>query len=137
MDLVDKLQKASEKQQREASLVACRFGLLKAELEAPFVDAALETIRSGQSLSIEQKAKLKEYAAQLDETYFQLQAASDEGRVSRIEYLKTFAQARAVSALIFAGDGDALKAAAEAIYEAAATGEDPVELISQIEAVLK
>jgi hypothetical protein len=82
------------------------------------------------------KAELDAFAARLDDHYLDLRDATDEGRATIEDYMPPFRQARAVSALSFAGDESALDAAMEAIYAAAATTENKDELGALIESAL-
>ena len=75
--------------------------------------------------------------AQLDDEYFQLQEAEEEGQASSEDYMRVFGQARAVAAVAFAGGDDPFEAATEAIYEAAATTDNQGDLVAQIEEALK
>ena len=134
--LKDRLQRASAAQQRTASLTACEFAIRRAEVQHPLVEQALVKIRAGSILTSKEKADLDSLVEQLDEEYFALQEAAAEGRASSDAYLRPFGQARAVSALSFAGEEDAFRAASEAIYEASATTDDADELVALVQSVL-
>lgn len=136
-DLAAKLQRASAAKQRAASLAACEFAVAHARVEHPLIDKALKTLREGGVLLPEDKAELDALAAQLDEDYFALQEAAEEGQASTEDYMRVFAQARAVAALSCAGDEDALQAATDAIYEAAAKTDDKEGLVARILGVLE
>jgi hypothetical protein len=136
-DLADKLRRASSAKQRAASLAASKFAIARAEVEHPLVEKALEKVRTAGVLTPKEKAELDALAAQLDEEYFALQEAAEEGRASTDDYMRLFGQARAVAALAFAGGEDALQAATEAIYEAAATTDDKEELAALIQSALQ
>jgi hypothetical protein len=135
-DLVEKLRHSAASKQRAAALAACRFAVSKADVAQVAAAEALETIQKSGTLSGQQKAALDALVAQLDEEYFQLQEAAEEGRASTDDYLKVFGQARAVAALTFAGGDDPFDAATEAIYEATATTDDQEELLTLVEAEL-
>jgi hypothetical protein len=136
-DVADKLQRASAAKQRAASLAACEFAVAHTRVEHRLVDEALRTLRAAGVLTPNEKAELDALAAQLDEDYFALQEAAEEGQASTEDYLAMFAKARAVAALACAGDENALQAATEAIYEAAATADDKDGLLACILAVLE
>ena len=136
-DLAGKLQWASAAKQRAACLAACEFAVGQAKIEHPLVDRALKKLRSAGVLLPAEKDELDALAAQLDEDYFDLQEAAEEGRASTQDYLAVFAKARAVAALSCAGDEDTLRAATEAVYEAAATTDDKEGLVARILAVLE
>jgi hypothetical protein len=136
-DLAGKLKRASAANQRAVSLAACEFAVAHAKVEHPLVENALKTLRAGGVLLPEDKVDLDTLAVQLDEDYFALQEAAEEGSASTEEYLKVFGQSRAVAALACAADEDALRAATEAIYEAAATTDDKEALLSRILPVLE
>jgi uncharacterized protein YigA (DUF484 family) len=120
-ELAAKLRLATPTQQRAASLVACQFALQAAPIEASIVSEALEQLRQQGELSQQRIAELSDLVAQLDEKYFDLQDKAKDNASLQAEMLRLFGQARAVSALSFAGGRDALAAAMEAIYEASAT----------------
>jgi hypothetical protein len=138
-DLVDKLRRASTAKQRAASLVASEFAISHSRVEHPLVLKALEKVRRTGVLTPKEKTEVDKLAAQLDEEYFDLQEAAEQGRGSEEEYLRMFAKARAVAAVSFAGNEDAFQGAAESIYEAAATiiGENKGDLFALVESVLK
>lgn len=136
-DLAVKMQRASAAKQRAASLAACEFAISHAKVEHPLVKQALKKVRAAGVLTPKEKAELDALAAQLDEEYFALQEAAEEGQASSEDYMRVFGQARAVAALAFAGGEDAFQAATEAIYEAAATTDDKEELSARILSVLE
>jgi hypothetical protein len=86
--------------------------------------------------SLKEKADLDALIVQLDDEYFGLQEAAEEGRANTADYLRLFGQARAVAALAFAGGEDAFQAATESIYEAVATTDNKDELSIHILSVL-
>lgn len=136
-DLAAKIQRASAAKQRAASLAACEFAISHAKVEHPLVKRALERVRALGVFTPDEKAELEALAAQLDEEYFTLQEAAEEGRASTEDYMRVFSQARAVAALAFAGGEDASQAVTEAIYEAAATTDNKEELSARILSVLE
>jgi len=136
-DLVAKLRRASTAKQHAAAVAASELAVAKATVQHPLVDKVLRQLRAGHIFTPQERAEIDALAAQLDEEYFNLQEAAEAGKAPAEDYLRTFAKARAVAALSFAG-GDAPEAAADSIYEAAAAvGDDKSELFSLIESTLK
>lgn len=123
-DVADKLRMADAAQQRAASLVACELAVQAAPIGDPDVLSAVEQLRKNGRLSNQLIVVLNDLAARLDEQYFTLQDKSEHELSTQIQYINLFGQARAVSALAFAGGEDALMAAMESIYEATATVDD-------------
>jgi len=136
-DLDTRLQHASSAQKRAASLVACQYAVGKLSLRHPLVSAALEGLQVGQVFQPDLKAKLDALSEGLDAEYLTLKEAAEQGCGDRRDYVRLFAQARAVAALSCAGDQDVQKAG-DAIYEAAFSFEsdDKAELFSLVEAEL-
>jgi hypothetical protein len=135
-DLADKLRIASTLKQRASSLAASEYAISHAKFEHPLVEKALEIVRAGGVFTPKYKAEIEALVTRLDERYFELQEAAEEGGLSPDDYLRVFGQARAVAALSFSGNEDAFEAATEAIYEAAASTDDKEELATLIQSVL-
>jgi hypothetical protein len=131
------LRQASEERLRSACLEACEFAVQQTGVESPFVDDALRSLRSSKPLSLDYREALDALAGRLDDEYFGLQEAAEDGRATVDDYMRPFGQARAVTALSFATDQDAFKAANEAIYEAAAAVADKEELVAAVLKVLE
>jgi hypothetical protein len=138
-DLVAELQRVSSAKQRAASLAASEFAISHAQVEHPLVDKALGKLRTMGVFTPQEKAQIDALTAQLDEEYFSLQEAAEEGRASAEDYLRVFAKARAVAALAFAGNEDSFRGATESIYEAAATigSDNKGELFGLVKSVLE
>jgi hypothetical protein len=136
-DLAGKLERASAAKQRAASLAASEFAVARAKVEHPLVEKALTKVRATGVLTPKEKAELDALVARLDEEYFALQEAAEEGRASTEDYMRVFGQARAVAALSFAGGDDPFQAATEAIYEAAATTDDKEDLAALLQSALQ
>ena len=135
-DIAAKWRHASEEKQRAASLLATEHAIAKSGVKNPLVDQSLRQLRAGHLFSPQEKSQIDILAMQLDEQYFNLQEAAEFGEIPNVEYLKVFAKARAVSALLFAGSGGS-DATADSIYEAAAAaGEDNSYLLSLVESSL-
>lgn len=117
--LAEKMKVASEEKRRSAVRVACELAVQNCPVDLPVVDESLRQLLSGYKLSFEQVSKLERLAAQLDEEYFNLHESQNEERELSPQALHLFSQARAVSALAFAGRDDSTESAIEAIYEAA------------------
>ena len=135
-DLADKLRIASTLKQRASSLAASEYAISHAKFEHPLVEKALEIVRAGGVFTPKYKTEIEALVTRLDERYFELQEAAEEGGLSPDDYLRVFGQARAVAALSFSGNEDAFEAATEAIYEAAASTDDKEELATLIQSVL-
>ena len=93
-DLADKLRRASLDKQRAAGVMACEFVITQAKLVHPLVVQALEKVRGDGVLTEEERAELDSLSAQLDEQYFVLQEAAEEGRASTEDSMRLFSQSR-------------------------------------------
>ena len=118
-------------------MAACEFAIAHAKVEHPLVKQCIQKVRAEGVLIPKEMTELDALAEQLDEEYLALQEAAEEGRATTEDYMRVFGQARAVAALAVAGGDDALQAASEAIYEAAATTDDKEELTDRILSVLE
>jgi hypothetical protein len=136
-DVADKLRQAPPDKQRAAALAACEFAIAKANVQLASILEACEGLRKGSGLSPAQQSEIEAIVASLDNEYFDLQEAADEGRATMEDYLRKFAQARAISALLFASKSNPLEASNEAVYEAAAVVEDKGPLFSAVESALR
>ena len=130
------LRHAPENRQRAASLAACEFAVAHTGLVAPVVEQTLCTLRASRPISAESRHALETLAQQLDENYFDLPEAAEEGNAPEDARKLAFSRARAASALAFAADENALEAASEAIYEAAATVDDNKDLLAVVSKAL-
>ena len=128
--LVTALRHAAEIRQRAACLVACEFAVVQTGISSSTVQRALQLLRALKPIPAELKQGLDVLTQQLDDKYFDFQEAAEDGNVSEDEWKQVFSQARAASALAFASGENAFDAASEAIYEAAATVDEPNELLS-------
>jgi len=131
-NVAEKLKVATMSKQREAGLVACEIALLAAPIENPTVLDAVAQLRDKGRLTDEILASLNGLTDQLDQKYFDLQEEAESDPDIQPEYLHFFGQARAVSALAFAGGADSLTAAMEAIYEASATVDDSQKIYDAV-----
>jgi hypothetical protein len=136
-DLAAKLQASLPPKQRAAALVACEFAIAHAQVQHPLVQSTLDKLRATGVLSVNERRDLDALTVRLDNEYFDLQEAAEQGKASREDYLRAFEKARAVAALSYAGRENSLEAANEAICEAAATVDDRRRLVALLEAVLK
>jgi len=84
-------------------------------------------------LSQERIAELNELAIQFDDKYFDIQDKAEDNVALQTESLRLFSQARAVSALSFAGGEDALVAAMESVYEASMAFDDNSKFFATVE----
>ncbi|MEX0677020.1 MAG: hypothetical protein WD063_08095 [Pirellulales bacterium] len=135
-ELVQRLSQASPAKQRAAAIAASEFAIEKAHIQHAAVDEACESLRTAGGISAAQQAEVEALMSILDNEYFDLQEAAEEGRATTEDYLRKFAQARAVSALLFAAKDDPFEASTEAVYEAAAAFDDKRPLFLVIESVL-
>lgn len=132
-DLVQKLNKADKKQQREVSYIACSYAIENSKLSSELTNKALENLKNGKLLKENDIQKLNDFMNKLDDRYFILQ----EEKASTDSYMKFFNQARAVAALIQANNKSPFFASSESIYEAISTSDDNNQFISSIETLLK
>jgi len=131
------LRQAPEERQRAASLTACEFAVQRTGVESPIVEGALQMLRDSKPFPPDHKVALEALAGRLDDEYFGLQEAVEEGRATVDDYMRAFGQARAVTALSFAANRDAYEAAYEAIYEAASATDDKEELVAAVRKMLE
>ncbi len=135
--LAERLRQSTPVKQRAAATAAIRFALRNASSKHAAIEDALSAVELGRTLSDPQRLVLSALVAALDEDYFRLHVAAEEGGTSADDYLRAFAKARAANAVLHAGGVDPLEASSQAIYEAAATTDDWSELQQIIEAILK
>jgi hypothetical protein len=136
-DLAAQLRRATAAKQHAAALAACEFGIGHARVDDPAVAKALRCLRAGDALTPENKIQIGSLAARLDEQYLDLQEAAEAGKANSNDYLRRFAEARAVAALAFLCKEDGAGAAEDAIYEAAAAAADDKEhFLAIVQAVL-
>lgn len=123
-DVVNKLHQADSGRQRAASIVACQLAIKATQIDNPIVLNALSLLQKDGKLSSEMRSCLNDLAAELDEEYFVLQDKVENSVETSADYLRVFAQARAIAATAFAGGDDPCVAAMESIYEASVCFED-------------
>ncbi|MCE9545215.1 MAG: hypothetical protein K8T25_06825 [Planctomycetia bacterium] len=134
--LVKRIRRASPSKQRAAALAAATLAVSATNVNHPAVTKSIAFLKAQKKVTARQKNELKSLLSDLDEEYFTLQEAAEDGTASTDDCLKLFSQARAVSAVLFAGSDDPLEAATEAIYEATATSDDPKSILSAVDAAL-
>lgn len=122
--IANKLLRASSSQQRAASLLASELAIKATHIQDSLVLDALEILRKEGRLSFEIRNDLNKLVERFDEEYFDLQNKVDSDGDANADCLRVFSQARAVSALSFAGVEESYEAAAESIYEASACFDD-------------
>ncbi|MFM7038313.1 MAG: hypothetical protein ACKO2L_11390 [Planctomycetaceae bacterium] len=127
--LAASLRQVSDRQQRAACLAACEFAVEHSGVDSPVVEHALQALRQSKPVAPQVKRDLEALTQRLDDEYFDLQEAAENGTASEDEWKRAFSQARAASALVFASGDDAFEAASQAIYEATATVDDNSELV--------
>lgn len=128
-ELVEKLAAATSGQRKKAVILACEHALQAASLSIPIVDYSLEKLRQGEIFSSQLMLELNALAERLDNEYFELQEESGESSGFSSGVLSLFSQARAVSALAFAGGEESIASSAESIYEASAAVDDSDALL--------
>ncbi len=136
-DLATKISAASSLQQRAVCLIACQIALQTVKIDIPIVKLAIEEIRVEGILSIQRMEELNSLLVHLDDSYFELQERSEIEIELLPEVLRIFNQARALSALSFAGSHNALTAAMESVYEASLTLEDATSLYDRLHVFLE
>lgn len=132
----EKLALASTTQRKAVVLAACELAVKEARLDSAEVNAALAVMRQGRVTTAAQVVTISALAEHLDEQYFALQDAADDGRASPNDYLGPFSQARAASAIVYALKDSSLDADMEAIYEATAATDMPKETARMLESLL-
>lgn len=130
--VAEKIRAADSKQRRDSVLSACRFAVNAVHVNMPLVAEALLALEMGLVLSDEKIAGLNDLVQQFDERYFDLQEQSGDDPSTQIEALSYFGKARALSALLFSQNPDALVAAMESVYEASATTAQPADLFEAV-----
>ncbi|WP_158014489.1 hypothetical protein [Ralstonia solanacearum] len=130
--VAEKIKTASRDQQLKVVQLACRFAMNAAPIQEPVVIHALSALGRNEVLNDEQVASLNGLMQQLDDTYFDLQDLSEDDPEKQVDALRYFGKARALSALLFSQDPDALVAAMESVYEASATTDQPADLFEAV-----
>jgi hypothetical protein len=134
-ELVQRLQQATHAKQRAAALAASEFAIDAANVQNACIAELLNSLRQHGRTSEAQRQELETLKSDLDDEYFELKESAEQGKTTSHEYLRKFAQARAVSALLFACNDDPFEAATEAIYEAAAAFDNPQPLFKLIKSL--
>jgi hypothetical protein len=136
--IVAMLRHASPTKRRAASLAACRFAIEQARVSESHVSDAIERLRDEGTLTSDEKAVIDAITARLDEEYFDLHDAYEEGLANAQQYREVFAKARAVSSVSWVLEGHTVEGAANSIYEAAFAieGDDKSCLFRLVESVL-
>jgi hypothetical protein len=135
-DLVAILQRASPATQRRAALAACEFAVVHSGSKDATIAKALKALRQPGTDPQPARSEIQAIVQQLDAAAFRAQDLSESGQGSDEDYTKAFAKARCAAAVSFARLTDPLEAALEAVYEAAMTTDDPVEIIAVVQSVL-
>src|SRR5690349_15220251 len=95
-ELATELQRAPAAKLRAACLTACEYAVRQAKIEHPLVTDALMKMRAGEIITDKHKRELEALIERLDNEYFDLAEAFDEGCASVSDYQRSFAKARAV-----------------------------------------
>jgi hypothetical protein len=132
-EFAERLEHLAPDEQRAVAAAACEFALGRTRVSDPAVDSGLHALRSGQAVALEDRNRIRSLLDRLDDKYFELQEAAEDGREAADCYEDVFAQARAMAALYYALDGDPLTAASEAVYEAAIAVGNAGELFAAID----
>lgn len=122
-ELLSELRRASSDQCRTAAFAAARLVLESTEFDHRLIQLAMRATDHETRLSI--RRQLEALVAALDDRYFDLQAAADQGRIPRADVEAAFAVARAANTVLCALHPDPVFAAAEAAYEAQAAVDSP------------
>lgn len=136
-DLSKKIKQATSQKKIELIFTACDFAIKKSQINHPLLDKILKEIKANREISQSEKSELEKVAYELDNKYFDLQEASENGLASTEDYLEAFSKARAVFALLFAFNEDLTMAVSEVIYEASSTIDDKNEFFSLIDSVIE
>ena len=123
-DLCARLEIVDKAALRRAAMAACNFALNCSDLAHPFLDQALQELSSNSSPLSNLGKVLEQLVESLDEEYFDLRDAAENGKAEGVDWVVAFRKARAANSVYFAIGEDEYLAVAEAIYEANAATED-------------
>lgn len=127
--LADALRNATAEQQRVAVLTACETVVALVELaNAEDVKEPLRLLRAALPVDAAHRDRLLALAQRFDEEYFRASETTDG---LNAQALRSFAKARAVSALAIAVASD-LTTSHEAIYEAISSLDDSSDVVSAV-----
>ncbi len=132
IDIAQKLRNASVKKKHDVIIAACEFAIKISKIEIKVFKGIIDRIRAGRQISELEKLELKKLGDQLDNNYFELQEAFEEGHATENEYICAFKKARTVYALLFAFEADSTIAALESVYEVASIADDKERYFSLI-----
>jgi len=123
-DLVERIEGASEAVLRQSTGKAAQYAVEQVGLRHEIASRALATLDDHEFGESEERRAVESLVNELDERAWDIQDQVEQAQATEEQYLATFTQARAASAIWFALDEDPRKAALEAVYEAyAATGD--------------
>jgi hypothetical protein len=117
-DLAATVAAATDAQQRRAILAAARLAAARTHLSDPRADQAMSALADGVTGSPEERGAVKRLTEELDNVAFDLHDQMDTGEATQEQYDEAFFKARAASALDYAFEEDAARAASESLYEA-------------------
>ena len=134
-ELVAMLKNCNIEKQRLVSLLACKAVLKLNHVENMTVISSVNFLEKNRFLTDQQRNDLDYLVAELDNQYLKIQEnpTDDDSEVKSLLY---FGQARAISALSFAGMEDAFIAASEAIYEASMSIDDQEVILTLVKSSL-
>lgn len=133
-ELFAELCDAPASEQRAASIHACRLAVAATGLDHPVVTRALDSLTEGRTSRPDERSDLADLADELNALASRFMEQSRGSDEARTQYLARFSRARAAAAVAFALEGEAPRASAEAIYEAAHAIDEPGEMFEGIRA---
>lgn len=137
-DLARQLRSAVASKQLTAATTAAYIAIAETHVQHQAVQKAQRRLRTnGASFNADDlERSLELLIEKLDDQYLQLQEAAENGKAGEEEYLTVFAQARSVSALLYAMRGDRQQASLEAVYEALMAVEHKAVVVDAVKSVL-
>lgn len=127
------LTEADEGARRRVAARVSRLALDRVPVSDPQLRAALALIERYAFGDSPERDAVQSLVDQLDRIAWDIQERVEAGSADEADYVAAFAKARAVNAVWYALASDALDAAAEATYEAAAAIDDPESLSAAVQ----
>jgi len=135
--LAEELRSASKERLQSANLAICKMALESSAVLDPEVLSALAQLQKDGYVVQDSLGELKRLQDRYDEMYFDSQDEAADDRDSQVAGMSYFYKARAISALIFAGQGADLTSSMESIYEASMAVEDAAQVYECVRRHLK